>query len=165
VNKLPAQYDHDTYRAFVKAFGTHIINRAAYGACINFTSVFSSSIVNKQSVEWVENQVKLSLGWSMYSVGVGWNSFNNKTKIDNSFVANSQNVTTVQGGEPDVLSTDGYKAWWATVLQEYSVIFAKSNVIPIFDVIPNKAIAQNLKQAIISYGGGKMSSKPNIVVN
>jgi len=163
VNKLPTQYDYDAYLSFIRNFGTHVIKKASYGAAVNFTSVFHSNILNKQSIEWVQNQVKLSLGWQMINVGFNWNSASNKTAIDNTFLENSQNVTTVQGGEPDVLASDGYKAWWQTVLQEYAVVFAKSTVVPIFDVIPNKTIAQNLKTATITYGGGK-PSKP-IVVN
>jgi len=164
VNKLPAQYDYNAYRAFIQNFGTHVINKAAYGACINFTAVFHSEILNKQSITWVENQVKLSLGWQMLNAGINWNSFSNQTKIDNSFLANSQNVTIVQGGQPDVLGSDGYKAWWQTVLQDYAVIFPKSSVVPIFQVIPNTAVAQNLKRATITYGGGKPTKQQHILI-
>jgi hypothetical protein len=40
VNKLPLIYDYRIYQNFIENFGTHVINKAWYGACINFTSVF-----------------------------------------------------------------------------------------------------------------------------
>jgi len=160
VNKLPVAYDYNAYENFIKNFGTHVINKAWYGACINFTSVFQSSVVDKETIEWTQNQIKLTLSWMQFNVGINWNSFNNQTHINNTFIANAQNVTIVQGGQPDVLQSDGFKSWFQTVIQDYAVIFAKSEIQPLFEIIPNQAIAQNLKQAIITYGGGKPLKHP-----
>jgi hypothetical protein len=164
VNKLPLQYDYHAYESFIKSFGTHVINKAWYGAYINFTSVFKSDLVNKKSIEWAQNQVKLSLSWMQFNVGINWNDFNNQTHIDNTFIANAQNVTIVSGGQPDVLQSDGFKAWWQTVVQDYALIFAKSQAQPLFEIIPNRVIANNLKQATITYGNGGKPPKPRPVV-
>jgi len=160
VNKLPENYDPNAYLQFIKNFGTHIINKAWYGACINFTAVFSSDLVDKESIDWVQNQVKLTIGWMQFNVGFNWNDFNNSTRINNTFIENAQNVTIIQGGQPDVLQSSGFKAWWETVIQDYAVIFAKTLVEPIYEIIPNKVIAQNLKTATIAYGTGKLGKFP-----
>jgi len=159
VNKLPQTYDADAYMAFIQAFGTHVINKAWYGACINFTSIFKSDLVQQESIEWVENQIKLTLSWMQFNVGINWNNFDNSTSINNTFVENAQNVTITQGGQPDVLQTDGFKAWFQTVIQDYAVIFARTEIQPLYEIIPNKLIANNLKTATIAYGTGQFKLK------
>jgi len=160
VNKLPHTYDPNAYLNFIENFGTHVINKAFYGALINFTSVFQSDLVQKETIKWVENQIKLSIGWMQFNVGINWSDFSNQTHIDNTFLENAQNVTIIQGGQPDVLATGGFNAWWETVVQEYAVIFAKTQVEPIYKIIPDKVIADNLKRATIAYGTGKLTRRP-----
>jgi len=159
VNKLPQNYDANAYITFIQNFGTHVINKAWYGACINFTSVFHSDLVQQESIEWVENQIKLTLSWMQFNVGINWNDFSNSTNINNTFVENAQNVTITQGGQPDVLQSDGFKAWFQTVIQDYAVIFAKTEIQPLYQIIPNTVIANNLKAATIAYGNGQYMPK------
>jgi len=159
VNKLPLTYDPNAYMSFIQNFGTHVINKAWYGACINFTSVFQSDLVDKESIQWVENQVKLTISYMQFNVGINWNDFDNSTSINNTFIENAQNVTITVGGQPDVLETDGFKAWFQTVLQDYAVIFAKTQIQPLYQIIPNPVIATNLKQATIAYGNGQYKTK------
>jgi hypothetical protein len=159
VNKLPETYDQAVYLAFVQNFGTHVMNKAWYGACINFTSVFHSDLVDQTSIEWVINQVKLSIGWMQFNVGINWNDFDNTTHINDTFIENAQNVTIIQGGQPDVLESDGFAAWFQTVIQDYAVIFAKSQIQPLYEIVPNPVIANNLKKAIIAYGPGQLPPK------
>jgi len=158
VNKLPTTYDPKAYMTFIQEFGTHVINKAWYGAVINFTSVFHSDLVDQETMQWVANQVRISISWMQFNAGINWNDFNNSTRINNTFIENAQNVTIVQGGQPDVLQSDGFKAWFETVIQDYAVVFAKSEIEPIYKIIPNQAIAANLKEATIAYGTGKLQA-------
>jgi len=159
VNRLPKNYDPSAYLSFIQSFGTHIITKCWYGAAINFTSIFKSELINKKSIQWVENQVKLSIGYMMLNAGIDWSNFKNTTKIDNSFLENAKNVTFVQGGQPEVLQTDGYKEWFKTVLNNYAIVFARSQVEPIYKFVPDPIIKNNLKAATIAYGNGKLSRK------
>jgi len=156
VNKLPKVYDPNAYLQFILNFGTHVINKAQYGALINFTSVFHSDVVQKEDIQWVQNQIKLSLSWMQFNVGINWNDFDNSTTINNTFVENAQNVTITQGGQPDVLQSSGFKAWFQTVIQDYAVIYANTQVQPLYQIIPDQTIANNLKTATIAYGTGKL---------
>jgi hypothetical protein len=156
VNKLPKEYDPSAYGTFIHNFGTHVISKAWYGAAINFTSVFHSNLINQKSITWVENQVKLTIGYMMLNAGMNWNSFNNNTKVDNTFLENAKNVTFIQGGQPDVLQSDGFKAWFQTVLSNYAIVFSRSQIDPLYKLIPDAAIANNLKTATIAYGTGKL---------
>jgi len=160
VNKLPQIYDPTAYMNFISNFGTHVINKAWYGALINFTSVFQSDIVQNETIEWVQNQIKLSIGWMQFNVGINWSDFDNSTHIDNTFIENAQNVTIIQGGQPDVLTSGGFNAWFQTVVQDYAVIFARTKVQPLYQIIPNQAVANNLKKATIAYGTGQLTKNP-----
>jgi len=165
VDKLPQNYDPAAYKQFIKNFGTHVINKAWYGALINFTSVFSSDLVNQESIEWVQNQIKITLSWMQFNVGINWNDFSNTTRINNTFIENAQNVTIVQGGQPDVLQSDGFKSWFQTVIQDYAIIFADCEIQPLYQIIPDPIIASNLKTAIIAYGTGNLDKNFPISVN
>jgi len=159
VNKLPKEYNPTAYGEFISNFGTHIINKAWYGAAINFTSVFKSDLVNKKSIEWTQSQVKLTINWMMFNAGLDWNNFRNNTRIDNTFIENAKNVTIIQGGQPDVLQSGGFKQWWETVINDYAVIFAKSQLQPLYKIIPDPVISSNMKTATIAYGTGKLRTR------
>jgi len=163
VNKLPKVYNAAAYLQFIQYFGTHVITKSSYGGLINLTSIFHSDLVQKKSIEWVENQIKLTIGWMAFKAGMNWNTGDNVTQVDNTFLENAQNVTIVQGGEPEILQSQGFEAWFQTVLQNYAVLFSDAVVKPLFSVIPDPVIANNLKTATIAYGNGKLSkSKINV---
>jgi len=154
VERLPQQYNEAAYMNFINEFGTHVIVKCAYGAAINFTAVFHSDLVIRESENWVKNQISLSIGYMQNNVGINWSGFNNHTRINDTFILNSNNQTTIQGGQTDVLQSQGFAAWFQTVTQDYSPIFAQVTVEPLSTIIQelDPIIAANLEKAIIIYG-------------
>jgi len=159
VNRLPQVYNEAAYMQFIQTFGTHVITKCAYGAAINFTATFHSDLVNRETSTWLQTQISLTVGYMANTVGINWNGFSNNTKINDTFVVNSNNVTYITGGQPDVLTSSGFAAWFQTVTQDYAPIFSKVTVEPLTSIIPDPVIAANLKQAVIKYGN---TAQPNL---
>jgi len=160
LDQLPQQYIPSVYRQFVEEFGTHIIYKSCYGARINFTAQFHASLVDTKGIKWVQNQVSLAVGWMEFKVGINWQNFDNKTQIDNTFLENSDNLTLIAGGQPNVLQGQGFNAWWQTVDQDFAVLYPESSIMPLYEVVKDPVIANNLKQAIIAYGTGQAVVDP-----
>jgi len=163
IDKLPETYDDKAYLTFIEYFGTHLIYKTEYGAIINFTAVFASKLVNSVSIDWVKNQVDLTIKWMEFNAGINWNNFSNKTKIDAKFLENSHNVTQIMGGQPGILQASGFKAWWKTVEKLNAVIFPRTTAKPLYEIATNPKIAANLKKAIIAYGNGKLKREDDDV--
>jgi len=155
LDKLPEQYIPSVYRQFIEDFGTHIIYKSVYGARVNFTALFHSKLLHTMGIQWVQNQVSLSVGWMEFNVGINWQNFDNTTKIDTNFLENSNNLTLIVGGQPNVLQGQGFNAWWETVENNFAVLYPSSSIMPLYEVVSDPIIAANLKQAIISYGNGE----------
>jgi hypothetical protein len=123
---------------------------------VNFTALFHSHLIDTMGIEWVQNQISLSIGWMEFKVGINWQNFDNTTHINKKFLENSQNVTQIVGGQPAMLAAGGFKEWWQTVESDFAVLYPASEITPLYEFVQNPVIAANLKKAIIAYGTGQL---------
>jgi len=168
INKLPQEYEPSVYRQFLEDFGTHIIYKSVYGARVNFTALFHTNLTHTMGIKWVQNQISLSIGWMEFNVGINWQNFDNTTHIDNNFIENSDNLTLIVGGQPNVLQGQGFNAWWQTVQNNFAVLYPSSSIMPLYEAVQDPVIAANLKKAIISYGNGEVVEKvpqKSVIIN
>ena len=152
IKALPQQYDATKYGNIIKGWGTHYISGAQYGSKWNFTTIFNTSVYLNRSVDWVKNQVGISIGYNAYSFGLNYSNYANHTKMDSAFAENSYTDHTVIGGDINVFNTQGYEAWLPTLETDWGLVLPMSTIDPIYELVDDPVIAANLKKAIIFYG-------------
>jgi len=168
---LPRDYQSNkaAYLNFIQSWGTHYITASQFGAKVNTTVVFESSLYNKFGSKWVSQQVGLSIGYQQFRVGINTGTFNNKSKVDETFKQNSFSFLEYAGGIVDVFESSGYKAWLATIPQNPILIMEKTTLEPINKLATDATIRENLRIACAEYiATGKVAfanKKRNILKN
>lgn len=155
IKALPAGFstaeERAKYGQLIRGYGTHYVSTAQFGGFVNVTTVFDKALVEKYGASWVSTQVGIALKYGAYSLGIDYGKNNTDVKNDRAYTENSKTFAQYIGGIPDVLESQGYKAWIATILSNPVMVPAKTMMFPISELMPDSVRKNNMLQALRSY--------------
>ena len=148
------------YDQFVVAFGTHYVAGADFGSYCEFNTAYDKSFASKESSRYVEQQISISIGIQMGTIGIsaeiGFGSGKGGSKMDQEFKLHSQSLTSCRGGDVTLLTTNPpqYDKWVESVYGAPSWINGTAVLRPLSDLLigSNAATKRScLDDAVLAY--------------
>jgi len=153
VRSLPAAYNSDAYRRFLRGWGTHYFTRAMYGCQFNVTVSVDKKFQEQRSAKWATSQLDLTIKYKEFQLGVKTEKVVNKTAIDGSFLDNAKVDANAKGGdESKFLVGRDFDGWLASCATLKQPIVPYSDVEPITELITDPTRKENVRKAILEYG-------------
>jgi hypothetical protein len=152
------------YDQFIKAFGTHYVGGADFGAHCEFTTSLSKSFESTKTTSYVQEQMGISIGLQMAGVGIaldlGYEEIKSAMKQDSDFEKHSQSAASCSGGDLSLLDQDPpqYDKWVESVYNAPNWINGSAVLRPLSELIVGVNAANKrdcLKDAVIKYMGEK----------
>jgi hypothetical protein len=107
VQSLPEQYDQQRYFAFVRLYGTHVINSAAYGGAARLWMAINYQLYSTLTVEQLKRGIELHFG--LLEAGAHYGTDDTQSSID--FASNSFSWLSLGGGIGSEILTDQWSTW------------------------------------------------------
>ncbi len=141
--------DQQLYNQMIDSFGTHVAYRTVMGGKAHLNTFLHQDYLSKKDSKWVAEQLSFSFQYKMFDIGMKY--FHNKTEIhvDKDFEVNSETQSFFYGGNPAYHSEGTEKEWLASIVEMPYALNATLE--PIWSIIPDPTIANNVKQAVMYY--------------
>jgi len=141
----------EAYQRLIDGWGTHYVTASQFGGKLNITIIFASDLFNKYGSKWVSTNVNLAISYEKFKLNIDSNTFNNKSKVNETFNQNSLTETEHVGGQPQVFESDGYKAWVGTIPSNPVLLMDKTTLIPLHKLATDPVIRENIRLALVKY--------------
>jgi len=153
VKSLPATYDADRYRRFVRAWGTHYFTRAIYGCSFNVTVSVDKKFQEQRTAKWATSQLDLTIKYQEIQLGIKTEKVVNKSQIDGNFLDGAKVDANARGGdESKFLVGRDFDGWLSSCGTLKVAIVPYSDVEPITELIDDGARKANVLRSILDYG-------------
>jgi hypothetical protein len=153
LNRLPAAYQPEVYRRFLRQWGTHYFTRAIYGCQFNVTVSIDKKFQEERTVKWATSQLDLTIKYQEQQLGFKQEKVVNKSQIDGGFLDGAKVDANARGGdETKFIVGRDFDGWLASCNNRKVALVIYSDIEPITDVIPEGAKQKNVRQAILDYG-------------
>jgi hypothetical protein len=148
------------YDVFVRAFGTHYVEAADFGAHCEFNTTLDQSYAMTKNSSFVEEQIAISIGITMKGIGIkvdiGFDFIKSEMKQDAEFEKHAQSAKTCSGGNTMLIDGDNpdYDAWVQSVYTSPAWINGTAKLRPLSELLVGENAASkrdSLKQAIAAY--------------
>lgn len=118
---LPAtivtENDRELYRDFIVTFGTHYLDRAIFGARLDFNSMCNEKIVMNETDNWISTQYGFDFHYKLFVVSTGGFQNQSDIQISKKFLENCNSEVSFYGGNPSLANLTNIDAWTKTLVQ------------------------------------------------
>jgi len=143
--------NQEAYQRLIDGWGTHYVTASQFGGKLNITILFSSDLYNKYGSKWVSTQIGLAISYEKFKLNIDRNTFNNKSKVNETFNQNSLTITEHVGGQPQVFESGGYKEWVGTIPGNPVLLMDKTTLVPIHKLATDPVIRKKIRIALVNY--------------
>jgi hypothetical protein len=152
------------YDNFVKAFGTHYVAGADFGAHCAFNTFLDESFESKMSSKYVSEQISISMGIQMGTIGIstdlGFGMTKGEKTLDEEFKLHSESLHDCSGGDTTLLTQNPpqYDKWVASVYSSPAFVNGTTVLRPLSDLLVGSDAANKrscLDDAVLTYLGQK----------
>lgn len=158
INRLPTEYNKEKYyENFVKYVGTHIVISAQVGG----EAIVDTALYKSYYQRYQETKVKAEASAEFDWLKANAKYERSKRTNHREWVEQSSVDITLIGGDSTRLGMKNFKKWAESV--PFLPLRIHYKVIPIWEIIKDKAKADNIKKAILDYKADNPPPKPEIV--
>jgi hypothetical protein len=152
------------YDTFIRAFGTHYVAAADFGAHCEFTTMLNKSYISTKTESYVQEQIGISIGLSMEGIGIaldlGYEEIRSAMKQDADFKKHAMSAASCSGGNLALLDQNPpqYDKWVESVYSAPNWINGSTILRPLSELIVGENAAAKrdcLREAVEQYLGSK----------